>query len=95
MNLLSILLSISNPVISWLKSKPECFIHPGIAIQTSPAGDGSGLFISQPVEKDEVLFRISTNLCVSFLAAMNDEDCGSKFKALVDEHGGGARSVGM
>jgi len=88
------IVSPENEVIAWLKKVPECYVNPSIDIESSPIGDGFGLFVVKPVDANELLFSIPTSLCVTYLPAMRDEECGEQFQDLVKMNGPGARTVG-
>ena len=91
---LSALLATS-PLLSQLRSDPECYIHPGIEIEKSSNGDGFGCFIQEPVEENELLFSIPTTSCISIIDALVDEECGEKFNEIIERAGDGGRTVGM
>lgn len=91
--LLSSLLATS-PLISWLQSDPECYVHPGIAIKKSNLGDGFGCFVDEPVREGDMLFSIPTTSCLSITDALLDDECGEKFAEIIERAGDGGRTVG-
>ena len=83
----------TNPLLSWLRTVPEAFVHPAIQIEKSKVGDGLGCFVSDTVEEDELLFSIPTSVCISFKDAVMDDECGETFKELVEKAGSGGKTV--
>ena len=82
----------ATPLVTWLKSVPKCFVHPGIDIDTSENGAGLGTFMREPVKAGEMLFSIPTSACISVTDAALDAECGEKFLQMVES--GVPRTVG-
>jgi len=93
--LLTNILLATNPLTSWLKSVPECYIHPSITIEKSKCGDGLGCFVSERVAEDELLFKIPTRECLSILDAIEDDECGDQFEKVLNKAGDGGEIVGI
>mmetsp|Transcript_49373 Transcript_49373/g.119739 ORF Transcript_49373/g.119739 Transcript_49373/m.119739 type:complete len:504 (-) Transcript_49373:2502-4013(-) len=57
--------------------------------------NGYGVFVTQQVEEDELLFEIPRRVCLTLDQALTDTDCGRVFLQLIDKAGPGANTVVM
>lgn len=80
-------------MLEWLKSK-GAEINPKIQIRQSTVS-GYGVFVTDPVEPDELLFAIPRSACITLDAALQDPDCGPVFQKIIDQAGPGGVTVAM
>jgi len=75
--------SIHPHLLSWLEENPNTYISPKFSIRHSALG-GYGGFANVPVERDELLFRIPRECCVTHDDALHDPDigCGTLFRSI-------------
>ena len=78
-----------NTLLSWAVSS-GCAIGP-INIAASSFGGGVGMFATEDISKDTLLFSTPRRLQISLDAALADPDCGDAFRVEVED--GGAMSV--
>ena len=71
------------------------YINEKLIINESTGGDGYGMFVTQDCTEDELLFTIPRNLCFTLNDALEDVDCGTQFKSLIDKAGPGGNTVAM
>lgn len=70
-------------LLSWLKQYPLTYISPKFSINPSELG-GYGGFCSlkSGMQKDELIFRVPRECCVTFDDAFNDPVCGEAFRMI-------------
>ena len=82
-------------LLKWLeKTFPTSYINPSISILPSPCG-GHGAFASRDIAKDELLFKIPREACITSSTILNDSECGTAFKTLMKKAGPGSFTVSM
>jgi len=84
-----------NNLLQWLNNTfPASYINPSIALQPSPCG-GHGAFATENIQKDELLFKIPREACITSSTILNDKDCGTAFKTVMTKAGPGSFTVCM
>jgi hypothetical protein len=73
----------------------DAFINDKIMIDESTLGDGYGVFVTNDCSENELLFTIPRSLCVTLNDAINDNDCGTQLKSIMDKAGPGGNTVAM
>jgi len=71
-------------LLTWLKQNPNTFVSPKFSLQPSTLG-GYGGFANAPIPKDELLFRIPRECCVTYEDALSDPDCGEAFRLIKEK----------
>ena len=82
-------------LISWfLSSDARSYVSPKIDIRPSTRGGlatgGYGTFARTDLEGGELLLRVPRSCCVTLDDALNDVECGSAFRKLMETAGPGA-----
>ncbi|KAL7533008.1 hypothetical protein ACHAXR_004997 [Thalassiosira sp. AJA248-18] len=72
-------------LLTWLKQNPNTFISPKFSIQPSKLGGYGGFAGNSPIKKDELIFRIPRENCVTYDDALSDADCGEAFRLIRDK----------
>lgn len=84
-------------LLTWLNTTfPTSYVHPSIAIAPSTRGGGTGghgAFATSPLSKDELVFRIPREACVTSQDVWTDPDCGAAFQSIIKKTGPGGFSV--
>lgn len=75
-------------LIHWLEDR-GAYLGP-IELRRSGIGAGSGAFVTQDVDENEVLFTVPTSACVSLYDACGDREVGETFARLASKGQGGA-----
>ena len=82
-------------LLRWLKdSFPTSYVNPSVTLKPSPCG-GHGAFASEDIPKDELLFTVPREACITSSTILNDEECGTAFKTLMKKAGPGSFTVSM
>lgn len=83
-------------LVDWLKDSfpSSSYINPSVIIAPSPCG-GHGAFASSSIAKDELLFKIPREACITSTSILNDEECGTAFQTLMKKAGPGSFTVCM
>lgn len=82
-------------LVHWLNDTfPDSYISPSIHILPSPRG-GHGAFARTSISKDELIFDIPREACITSSLVLEDEDCGKTFQALMDKAGRGSFTVAL
>lgn len=73
-------------MVSWLRRHPTTYISPKFGISPSKFGGYGGFCSSKdPIQENELIFRIPRECCVTFDDALNDETYGDAFRAIRDK----------
>ena len=67
-------------LITWLKQNPNTYITSKFSIQPSPLGGYGGFVINSPIKKNELIFQIPRECCVTYEDALSDSECGKAFR---------------
>jgi len=81
-------------LFQWIKSNPQSYIHPSIQIRPSPRG-GYGAFASTSIPKEDLLFRIPRETCITATNVLTDPDIGDAAKNLMKKAGPGGFTVAL
>ena len=82
-------------VLQWLNNTfPTSYINPSLSINPSPCG-GHGVFATEPISENDVLFKIPRDACITSTSILNDEECGTAFQTLMKKAGPGSFTVSM
>ncbi len=82
-------------LMEWfVNSDPNSYVSPKVDIRPSTRGGlstgGYGTFVSDDIEEGELLLRLPRSCCVTLDDALNDVECGSGFRKLLETAGPGA-----
>ncbi len=82
-------------LIVWLlSSDATSYVSPKVEFRPSTRGGlstgGYGTFASDDLEEGELLLRVPRSCCVTLDDALNDVECGSGFRKLLETAGPGA-----
>lgn len=84
-----------NNLLNWVNSTfPTSYVSPSICLAPSEYG-GYGAFATDDIEEDTLLFSIPRSACITSSVALNDDDCGKTFQALIKKAGPGSETVAM
>lgn len=82
-------------LMEWfVNSDPNSYVSPKVDIRPSTRGGlstgGYGTFVSDDLEEGELVLRLPRSCCVTLDDALNDVECGSAFRKLLETAGPGA-----
>jgi hypothetical protein len=81
-------------LLLWLKNiKAE--VSDKLKIEPSSRGGGYGAFVTEAVEKGELLFTVPREACITLQDAKDDSECGSTFQKVMEKAGPGGNTVVM
>ena len=81
-------------LLAWVDSFSGAFVSPNVEIKPSRLG-GFGAFAAADIAKDEVLFSVPRDACVTVSDATSDEDCGDALMNLLKKAGPGGTTVAL
>jgi hypothetical protein len=81
-----------NGLLSWLQIQ-NAEITNKIRIEESSRGGGYGAVVTDDVSKDEFLFSIPRNTCITTQNVLEDPKCGEAFQTLIKKAGPGGNTV--
>jgi hypothetical protein len=82
-------------LLIWLKTSKNANVSDKLKIEPSSRGGGYGAFVTEAVEKDELLFSIPREACITLQDARDDEECGKIFERVMEKAGPGGNTVVM
>lgn len=84
-------------LLNWLNTTfPASYINPSISLAPTTSGGGTGghgAFATAPLSKDDLIFRIPREACITSKDVWNDPDCGKAFQAIIKKSGPGGFTV--
>jgi len=84
-------------LLNWLNTTfPASYINPSISLAPTTSGGGTGghgAFATSPLSKDDLIFRIPREACITSKDVWNDPDCGKAFQAIIEKSGPGGFTV--
>jgi hypothetical protein len=81
-------------MLAWLKSL-DAEVNDKLVINKSTRGGGYGAFVSEAVAKDELLFTVPRQACVTLDDVTDDPNCGEAFANVIKKAGPGGNTVCM
>jgi hypothetical protein len=82
-------------LLAWLKTTKEANVSDKIIIEPSSRGGGYGAFVTEAVEKDELLFTVPRKACITLQDVRDDAACGKVFEQVMEKAGPGGNTVVM
>lgn len=82
-------------LLTWLKTIKKADVSEKLQIEPSSRGGGYGAFVTEAVEKGELLFSIPREACITLQNAKDDSECGSTFQKVMERAGPGGNTVVM
>jgi hypothetical protein len=82
-------------LLTWLKTIKKADVSDKLKIEPSSRGGGYGAFVTEAVEKGELLFAIPHEACITLKNAKDDRDCGNTFQKVMEKAGPGGNTVVM
>lgn len=84
-------------LLNWLNTTfPTSYINPAISIAPTTRGGGTGghgAFATSALSKDDLIFRIPREACVTSRDVWDDPDCGKAFQTIIKKTGPGGFTV--
>mmetsp|Transcript_12023 Transcript_12023/g.21849 ORF Transcript_12023/g.21849 Transcript_12023/m.21849 type:complete len:392 (-) Transcript_12023:1373-2548(-) len=81
---------------SWAQNTfSDAIVSPEVEFRKSSRSGGFGVFAANDIPKGSIVFSIPEKACVRVQDALDDEDCGKTFQALIDKAGPGGITVAM
>mmetsp|Transcript_33092 Transcript_33092/g.71629 ORF Transcript_33092/g.71629 Transcript_33092/m.71629 type:complete len:386 (-) Transcript_33092:73-1230(-) len=82
-------------LLCWVDSFADSYVNPKVEIRPSSRQGGFGAFAARDIERDELLFSIPRDACVTVSDATSDPDCGEALKNLLKKAGPGGTTVAL
>ena len=82
-------------LLAWVDSFSGAYVSPDVEIKPSKRPGGFGAFATAGIAKDELLFSVPRDACVTVSDATSDEDCGEALTNLLKKAGPGGTTVAL
>ena len=82
-------------LLAWVDSFSDAYVSPNVEIKPSTRPGGFGAFATTNIAKDELLFSVPRDACVTVSDATSDDDCGEALTNLLKKAGPGGTTVAL